>query len=500
MRQLLTERVLLSVLGSAAGLLFARACLLALITYLPRQAQTALDVAPDARVLGFTLAVSVLTGLLFGLVPAWQATRLDLTAAMKDQTGASASRSRLTLNKLLVVAQVALSLFLLIGAGLFVRSLWNLRTLDVGINYENIVQFSLDTGSGYDPAKRSELYKRMLARLEAVPGVQSATLLYFSLLSGLSSSLNVTVPGYTPGPDENMSCKNLEVGPRFFETMKMPILAGRDFSTQDERPPAPQGSPAATGPKSLANAPPLYAVINQTMARSFFGNENPVGKRFNQRGTGQPLEIIGVVKDSKYTTLREQTPRTYYLYYFQQPYRNPMTLQLRTSGGTADYAAAIQRIAHELDPQAQVVDIQTMRDVVNQSLVQERFIAQTASAFSLFALLLACVGLYGVTSYAVARRTNEIGIRMALGATVRDVMQLVMREVLLLVVLGVGIGLTAALATTRLVSTLLFGLTPTDPLTLTVATLLMIGVAALAGYLPARRAAGVDPMIALHHE
>jgi putative ABC transport system permease protein len=503
LRQLLTESVLLSMLGGAAGLLFAHVCLRLLITYLPQQAQTALDISLDARVLGFTLAVSVLTGLLFGLAPAWQATRLDLTAAIKDQSGASAGRARLMLNKLLVVTQVALSLFLLIGAGLFVRSLRNLRTLDVGINYENIVQFSIDMGSGYDFAKRSELYKQMLTRLEAIPGVRSATLSYITPLSGDTSSLTITVPGYTPAPDENTNCYVMEVGPRFFETMKMPTLAGRDFGPQDERPVPPGNAPAATASQNMAAAPPLSAVTNQTMARHFFGNENPVGKRFSLRGNGQSYEIIGVTKDAKYANLREQMPRTYYTYYFQQPQRNPRTLQLRTSGDSSGYATAIQRVVRELDPQAQVVGLRMMRDVVNDSLMQERFIAQTASAFSLFALLLACVGLYGVMSYAVTRRTSEIGIRMALGAQARDIVRLVMGEVLLLVTLGIGIGLAEALATTRLASTLftlLFGLAPSDPLTITLATLLLIGVAALAGYLPAWRAARVDPLAALRNE
>ncbi len=497
-RQLLTESILLSVTGGVAGLLFARVCLRALLTYLPQQEQVALDVSLDARVLAFTLAVSVLTGALFGLAPAWQATRLNLTASLKDQTGGSASRSGLTLNKLLVVTQVALSLFLLIGAGLFVRSLRNLRSLDAGFNHENIVQFMIDSGSGYNAASRSNLYQRILARLEALPGARSATLSSFSLLSGNTNGNRISVPGYTPGPDEDLICRTLNVGPRFFETMQIPLLAGRDFGPQDERPaPAPASSPL---PKPVPDAPPISAVINQAMARYFFGAENPLGKRFNLRGGGPPMEIIGVVKDAKYETLREPTQRTYYLYYFQQPERFGMTFQLRTSGAVAEYGATIQRLARELDPQLQVIRLRTMTDVVNQSLVQERFTAQVASAFSLFALLLACVGLYGVMSYAVTRRTNEIGVRMALGARPVNVIRLVMWEVLLLVIAGAGLGLMAALATTRLVSTLLFGLTPTDPLTITLSTLLLIGVAALAGYLPARRASRVDPLVALRYE
>jgi len=492
LRQLLTESVLLSLLGGAAGLLLARACLRGLITYLPQQTQRALGVPLDAHVLAFTLLVSVITGLLFGLAPAWQATRIHLTASLKDQTGASASRSRLALNKTLVVTQVALSLFLLIGAGLFVRSLRNLRALDVGYDYENIVQFSIDPGGGYNAQQRSDLDKEMLARLEALPGAQSA-----SLLSGGGVSFNVSVPGYTPAPDENMSCDEMSVGPRFFETMKMPILAGRDFGPQDERPPPLNRQSGA--PPSMAGAPPLYAVINQVMARYFFGNENPIGRRFIIRRDWQ-VEVIGVTKDAKYANLREPTPRTYYLYYFQQPQREGMTFQLRASGGAADYAATLGRLARELSPQAQVVELRMMTDEVNESLTQERFIAQLGSAFSLFALLLTCVGLYGLMSYAVTRRTNEIGVRMALGARGDDVVRMVMKETMLLVAVGMAAGLGAALATTRLISTLLFGLSPNDPATIAAAALLMTVVAAFAGYLPARRASRVDPMTALRCE
>jgi ABC-type antimicrobial peptide transport system permease subunit len=236
------------------------------------------------------------------------------------------------------------------------------------------------------------------------------------------------------------------------------------------------------------------------MARFFFGIDNPVGKIFSWKGSGQRFEIIGVTQDAKYLNLREQPPRTYYTYYFQQPGQSSITFQLRTSGEPRDYAGTIQRVMRDIDPQVQVVGLQTMAEVVDQSLVQERFIAQTASAFSVIALLLACVGLYGVMSYTVTRRTNEIGIRMALGARSRDVVGLVMREVVLLVALGAAIGLLAALATLRLVSSLLFGLTATDPLTIVLATSLLLVVAALAGYLPARRASRVDPLIALRWE
>jgi predicted permease len=497
-RQLLTESVLLAMIGGAAGLLFARMCVRALVAYLPQQTRGVLDVSPDARALIFTFAVSVLTGLLFGLAPAWQATRIDLTPSLKDQTGASAGRSRMALNKLLVVTQVALSLFLLIGAGLFARSLRNLKTLDAGVDYGNIAQFSIDAGRGYDAARRANLYKQMLARLESLPGARSATFSSGGLLSGDFMGFTVTVPGYTPAPDENLSCHAMAVGPRFFETMKMPLLAGRDFGPQDERPASSGNNPGSRGfepSQNVADTPPLPAVINQAMARYFFGRQNPVGKSFNLRRSGQPYEIIGVVKDAKYTNLREQPPRTYYTYGSFGG-----TFQLRTDGDPADYAAAIRRLAREIDPQLQIVSLRTMKDVVDASLVQERFIAQIAGAFSLFALLLACVGLYGVMSYAVTRRTNEIGVRMALGARGADVIRMVMKETILLVAAGMAIGLGAALATTRLISTLLFDLTPNDPATIAAAGLLMIVVAALAGYLPARRASRVDPLTALRCE
>jgi predicted permease len=319
------------------------------------------------------------------------------------------------------------------------------------------------------------------------------------LLSDFYRNDVVSIPGYTPGPDEDMSSKCITVGPRFFETMKMPILAGRDFGAQDERPPAPpKNASAATGPKSPAEAPPLSAVVSQTMARYFFGNENPVGKRFLD--DGQPVEIIGVARDSKHVTLREQPQRVFYLYYFQQLRRGVARLQLRVSGQPADYAATIERLAREFDPQAPVVELRMMRDSVDASLTQERFIAQLGSAFSLFALLLACVGLYGLMSYDVARRTREIGIRIALGAQRGNVVGLVLRETMLLVVIGVIIGLSAALGATRLIASLLYGLTPNDPLTIALASMLLLTVAALAGYLPARRAVRVDPMVALRHE
>ena len=503
-RQLLTENLLLAALSGAMGLLLAQWGTRLLLAYLPQEQTATFDVAPDAAVLGFTMAVSLLTSLLFGLAPALGATRFDLTSSLKDAVGANAARTRLTSHKLLIVTQVALSLFLLVGAGLLVRSLRNLKNLDAGFDRENVTLFSLNTPSGYTLAQRVNLYQQALERLEALPGARAASLASFSLLSGSGMNSNIAVEGYANRPDEDMDCHRLWVGPKYFATMGIPLLQGRDFGPQELQPQG--GLPADRAAASQPPQPsaPLAAVINQTMERDFFRDGNPLGRRFRvQNGPlkGIPIEVIGVIKDAKYYNLREQTPRTYYLSFFQRPREGQAgTMLLRSFADPASAATAIQRAVRELDPQTQVVNLRTMNEVVDRSLLQERFVAQLGGFFSLFALLLASIGLYGVMSYATARRTREIGIRMALGARAADAIRLVLRETMLLVGVGVVIGLGAAFAATRLVASLLFGLSPTDPLTIALAALLMFAVTALAGYLPARRASRVDPMTALRHD
>jgi len=504
-RQLLTESVLLALAGGTLGILLAYQGTRVLLTYLPQKRPVFLDLTPDARALGFTLAVSMLTGILFGLAPALRATRLDLTTSLKEKASSSLGRSRLALNRVLIVAQVALSLFLLIGAGLFVRSLQKLKSLDAGFERENVLTFRVDPGYGLDAAQQTSLYKQLLTRLEALPGVRAASvsnrlLLNFNLATGGS---NVKVPGYTPPAGADTSCWVLWVGAKFFETMGMPLLQGRDFGPQEEQPVEAKTRQQATQNAANGEAAPQAAVINQTMARDFFGHENPLGKVFYFLDGGlhaTHYQVIGVVKDAKSASLRETPQRAFYLSQFQNPGTGALTFLLRTTGNAAGFGTAIERVVRELNPRLQVTGMKTMDDVVNESLAQERFIAQLAGFFSLFALLLACIGLYGIMSYAVTRRTSEIGIRMALGARSADVIRLVMKETMLLVVIGIALGLSAALATTRLISTLLYGLTPNDPLTTAVAVLLLIGMAALAGYLPARRASHVDPMVALRYE
>jgi len=501
LRQLLTESLLLALFGGAAGLVFAYWGTSVLLTYLPRQNPVTLVLRPDARVLGFTLVASLLTGLLFGLAPALQATRIALTNSMKSYDGASTPSAfglRLPLHKALVVAQVALSLFLLIGAGLFVRSLQNLQTIDLGFERENLAEFRLETGKGYNAAQRANLNRQMLAKLEALPGVRAASFSSFSLLSENRTYSKVSIPGFAAQNDDDATCNTLMVGPNYFAAMGIPLLSGREFGPSDERPNDPTADP-----QTQAGSAPLAAVINQAMARHFFGAQNPIGKRFSVESSHQPsfpIEIIGVVKDAKYRNMRADAPRTFYLAWFQQPANSNQTFQLRTSVAAGNLAATIQHVAQELNPQLQIVGLSTMNERIDELLIQERIVAQLAGFFSLFALVLACLGLYGIMAQAVLRRTREIGVRMALGAQRSDVLWLVLREALTLVLIGSVVGLLASLAATHTASSLLFGLKPNDPVTIAFASLLLIAVTALAAYLPARRAARVDPMVALRYE
>lgn len=484
-RQLLTESLLLAVLGGAAGVVFAYWAKDLLLVLRPwGGGELALDLKLDLRVLGFTIVVSLLTGLVFGLAPALRATRVDLTPALKDNARSVTGGSRSLLTKSLIVVQVALSLVLLVGAGLFVRTLRNLQNVDIGFNRENLLLFNVQPGlSGYDRPRMGQLYRRLTERLEAVPGVRSATVSLIPLLSGAGQTRSISVQGHTSQPDDEDNAKVNTVGSHFFDTLEMPILVGKGLSTTDEE------------------AAPRVAIVNQMLARKYFGDENPIGRRFGFGGpeTSGQIEIIGVARDAKYTGMREQTEPTVYLPY-QQAIPRFATFIVRTSGDPAAMAGTIREAVHEVDGNLPMYDVKTQTRQADDSLAQERLFATLSSFFGVLALLLACVGLYGVMSYGVARRTNEIGIRMALGASATRVTRMVMRETLVVVGVGLVIGLGAALATTRFVVAMLFGLAPTDPVTILTAVLLMVAVAALAGYLPARRAARVDPMIALRYE
>lgn len=482
-RQLLTESGLLAILGGVVGVIFAywgKDVLLALRPW--GGGELVLYLKLDLRVLGFTIGVSAITGLLFGLAPALRATRVDLTPGLKDNARSLVGGSRSLLTKSLIVTQVAMSLVLLIGAGLFVSTLRNLQAVDVGFNRENLLLFRVDPRlSGYSGLQIANLYSRITERIEAVPGVRSATISRHPLLSGNRRTSSLSVQGASEEASEAVYV-NL-VSASFFETMELPIVVGRGLSPRDDE------------------RAPKVAVINQTMARKYFGEDNPVGRRFGFGGPEEAdkIEIVGVARDAKYTSLRQETPATAYTPYLQET-PGQMNFAVRTAGDVRALVPSIQEAVRDVDSNLPMFDVKTQSQQSDESVTGERLFATLSSFFGLVALVLACIGLYGVMSYGVARRTNEIGIRMALGATTLGVTRMVMRETMQVVGIGVAIGLGAAVATTRLVAAMLFGLAPTDPLMISFAVLLMIAVAAVAGYIPARRASKVDPMIALRYE
>jgi predicted permease len=506
-RQLLTESLLLAVLGGALGLAFAHWGRDLLVSLRPlTSAATLPDLKLDMRVLGFTAAVTVMTGILFGLAPALRATKVDLTSALKDGAGQTGySRSRLS--KGLVVAQVAISLVLLVGAGLFVRTLRNLTRGDLGFNRENLLLFEVSPGEmGYEGERLANLYQQLLERIDATPGVRSATALSFPLFSGLSQS-GFCVYGYTRQPGEKMSLPYLPVAANFFETMGMTILQGRGLTKQDFEPlifaMASIQSSGGKPPKDFV-IPRRVAVINQAMARKYFPGVDPIGRRFNFSKfckDGDGIEIVGVVRDAKYGGLRQEIgPAAYVPYLINLHADGGMSFAVRTAGDPEAMTAAIRRAAQGIEPRLTPSDMRTQDAEIAELVTQERLFASLSSFFGLLALVLVAIGLYGVMSYTVARRTHEIGVRMALGAQAADVLRLVMRETLWLALAGVALGVPAALVVTRWIENQLFNVEPHDPLTVAMITLLLMAVMALAGYLPARKAARVDPLVALRCE
>ncbi|HTX36612.1 MAG TPA: ABC transporter permease [Bryobacteraceae bacterium] len=486
-RQLLVESLLLSVGSGAAGVWLAAAMDKTLVSFLPSSTQgLSIATSPDARVLLFTLAISVVTGAVFGLVPAWQSTRPQLAATLKDQAGAVLMGAPVKLRKGLVVAQVALSLLLLIGAGLFLESLKNLKELNPGFDAAGLVSFAVEpTLEQYNPARTLDYYRRLTERVEGLGGVSSVGLAVIPLLVDNEWDSTVTVEGYTARQGEFVDPHMQFCSEGFFETMKIPILLGRDFTRKDD-----QGAPKV-------------AIVNQKFARRYFGGANPVGRHLGMGGnpgTKTDIEIVGVAGDTKYENMREEVPYELYIPYRQTDFVTGMTAYLRTRGDPANLLPTLNRVVRGVDTGVPMYDLHTVDQQVENSLVTERLLATLSAGFGALATLLAAIGLYGVMAFMVARRTREIGIRMALGATGGSVAWMVMREVLVLAGAGVGIGLAGALWLTRLVETQLFGVKPADPATLAAAALGIAAVAALSGYLPARRATAIDPMRALRWE
>ena len=520
-RQLLTESVLLSGLGGLLGLVFAAWGSQLLLPFLSQgEIPARLNLSPDLRALGFTAAISVLTGMLFGLAPALLATRVDLNSTLKnDPPGIVSSlrspRVSTSFGKALVILQVALSLMLLVGAGLFVRSLRNLQRTPAGFVVANALVMKLEP-VGSDSERTPQLaarYSDLLRRVEAIPGVEAASLVGYSpmsrrewLVMGESPERigwPISVQGYTPQPGEDMKIPNMQVYPNSFAALGVQLVAGRDFGPQDIR----RWAPGLMCRAEADACPTRVAIINEGMARRFFKNENPIGRRFSfDYGECLPkticrYEVIGVVKDVKYASLRNEGRAMFYLPFTQADTRGgQMTLVVRTAGDPTSVAAAVRREARAMDPAMPMFEVETLVTQVAASLSEERLLATLSSGFGLLGLLLSCLGLYGILSYAVACRTHEIGIRMALGAERRDVLWLALRDALRLVLVGVALGIPAALAAARLIPSQLFGISAADPVAIGLATLAMLTVASVAGYLPARRATQVDPLVALRYE
>ena len=484
-RQMLTENLLLALIGGALGIWlasWANGALLAMVSGGPEPLP--LDVAPDARILAFTLLISIATVLLFGIAPALRTTRVELTTALKEGKGSAGTGGRRAMANALIVAQVALSLVLLIGAGLFLRSIMNLENAPTGFNRDNVLLFGLDP-AGYKPDTRLvNLYQSIEQRIEAAPGVRSASVSFFTFNEGEWDD-PVTPFGNSPASGiENDVVENV-VGQGYFATMGIPLLEGRVFGPQD----------TATSPK--------VAVINETMARNYFPGVSPIGRRFAVNDQGKlsaPFEVVGVVKDAKYFSPRERPHPAAYYPYTQDVHVFYYDLSVRYSGSARPIVAEVRQAVSAVDPRVLVTYQSTLSEKVDRSIAAQSLVSKLSTFFGLLAAFLACIGIYGVMSYAVSRRTREIGIRMAIGAERGDVLRMVMSEVTKLVALGLAIGIPAALAADLWATSLLFGLKPTDPLTLAVATALLLMVALFAGYLPARRATKVDPIVALRYE
>jgi predicted permease len=491
-RQLLTESVLLASLSGALGILMAIVGIRVLTLLLANGQQGfTLHAELNWHVLGVTLALSLLCGLLFGLAPAMQSTRPALMPLLRDRS-VTEPRARLrdsvprpSLTQTLVVAQIAISLLLLVAAGLFVRTLANLHSIPLGFNRESVLLFELNAPqAGYPEARVAAFYGDLRRRLSEVPGVRDATLSHASLIRA-GRSHPVTVNGQ---PTEGT--RILFTGPRFFTTMQIPILLGREIADSDRQGALP------------------VAVVSELFARTNFGDVNAVGRRIEVGGSmrvgGVPLvfEIVGVAASAKYGGIKRDVPPVVYVPYAQLPSARlrEMTYALRTDGDPLGYAGTVRQIVHEADGRVPATNFKTQAADIDQTINQEIVFARLCSAFAILALVIACVGLYATMAYGVARRTNEIGLRMALGAGRGAVIWMVLREVCVLAAVGLAIGVPTALGASRLIESFLFEMKPNDPRALTLAALILLAAALMAGYGPARRASRVDPMVALRHE
>jgi predicted permease len=487
-RQFLVESLLLFLIGGSVGLLVAAWTISGLVAAIPASLG-ALGLSPqlDLRLLVFNFALAVITGLLFGLMPALRATRLNLEGTLREQgSSVSGSHAQVRFRKGLVVSQIVLTTTLLVGAGLFARSLNNLQRLNLGLRPDQLIAFSIAPElNGYKPQQTIALFEQLHQNLATQPGVDGVTEAEMALFTDSNSSSNITVEGYQPQDDEEMNVYHNFIGPSYFSALGIPLVRGREFTPSD----------GASSPK--------VAVINESMAALYFADREPLGAHlaFGAGDKVRPdIQIVGVVKDSKHASVREKGKPFLYIPYAQKQDVGSITFYVKTRQDVGIVAATLRQEVQRLDGNLPVYDLKTLEQQIDESLFADRFLTVLSLSFALLAALLAVVGLYGVMAYTVTRRTREIGIRMALGATRGNVSWLILREVVGLAAIGLITGLPAAYGLGRVSESLLFGVTASDPLVFIAAGLLLSVATLVGGYLPARKAAGIDPLTALRYE
>jgi predicted permease len=477
---------MLSLLGGIAGLALAYAVRNAI----PRMMSSSWSPAAfsarfDWRIFGFAAGISVITGLIFGLVPAWEATRVQVSSALKDSVHTATHRRRGLAGRAIVIVEVALSMLLVVGAGLFVQTLIQLGRARLGFRPQNLLLFELQPPqTRYRGAANIPLYRQLEQKLAAIPGIQQVTLTGVSLIAGDAMAHTFIPEGQQRKPQGNPSVLLNDVGEGFFPTYRIPIVAGRGFN----------GSDTETSRK--------VAVVNESLAKKYFPHVNPVGRTF-EAGWHDPIriEIIGICGDAKYDHLRKNPEPTYYAPYWQN--KNGLsqaTFALATRLDAKTLAPSLRQAVQSVDRNLPLLDIRTQEEQIAASMQHERIFADLTAAFGVLALILACIGIYGIMAWMVSRRMQEIGIRIALGARSEQVQGMVLREAAWMTLLGVAAGVCGALALGRVVASLLYGLKPWDPATFAVSATVLVLVALAAGWVPARRAAGVDPIRALRHE
>jgi predicted permease len=485
LRQLLTESLLLAAIGGAGGLLLGYLGRNAIPTLLANawdQSQT--NVPMDWGVFGFAAGITLLTGLVFGLAPAWLAARAEVSSSLKESAQTATRRRKGLSGKAIVTFQIAISTLLVVGAGLFLRTLFALNSIDVGFRADHLILFEVaPPAQRYGAGKDVRLHQRLEQGFAALPGVQGVAPSWTAYIADNMSNSDFIPEGAANAGDHSGAEDVNVVGTAFFKTMEIPIVAGRGFGPQD----------TATSTK--------VAIINQALAKKRFPNMNPLGKRFRSDGpAGAWIQIVGVCADTRYATLRDPAPPQFFMPYVQQLGVGGMTYALRTELPPGQLLPALRNIVQLADRDLPIINMRTQQEQIDATMQQERMFAALTTGFGVLALALACVGIYGIMAYTVANRTNEIGIRLALGAQPGQVRGMILRESGWLAGAGVLAGAAAALALTRLVKSMLYGVQPGDPATMAAGALLLMAVALAASWIPARRAAGVQPMDALRHE